>query len=111
MSTTRFRLRGIRVRPVRVSPVTEGGMTLPSTGPLQTFGLNGRSRGYVNQCRRLGAVNIRDDGTAVVITAGVSKSGSSDEVSSSAEWLFENDWQPGPDRFCGLLGQFQTRKQ
>ena len=101
----------MRVRPVRVSPVTEGGMTLPSTGPLQTFGFNGRSRGYVNQGRRSGAVNIRDDGTAVVIAAAVSKSGSSNETSSSAEWQFENDWLPDPDRFCGLLGRFQTGKQ
>ena len=86
-------------------------MTLPSTGPLQTFGLNGRSRGYVNQCRRSGAVNIRAEEVAVVIAAAVLKSGSSDEVSSSAEWEFENDRLFGPDRFCGLLGQFQTGKQ
>ena len=75
------------------------------------FGLNGRNRGYVNQCRRSGAVNMRAEQAAVVIAAAVSKSGSFDEVSSSVEREFENDWPSGPDRFCGLLGQFQTGKQ
>lgn len=46
-----------------------------------------------------------------MIAAAVSKSGSSNEVSSSAEREFENDWLPDPDRFCGLLGRFQTGKQ
>jgi len=60
-------------------------MTLPSTGPLQTFGFNGRSLVYVNQFRRSGAVDIWVEEAAVVIAAAVSKIGWSDEVSSSAE--------------------------
>ena len=110
MSTTSDRLRGIRVRPVRVSTVTEGGMTLPSTGPLQTFGSNERSRAYVTQCRRSGAVNICAEETAVVIAAGLSKRSWSVELSSSGESLSAATDGMAPGRFCGLLGQFQTGK-
>ena len=85
MSTTRERLRGIVARPVRVDTVTKGGMTLPSIGPLQMFGLGGRSRAYVTQCRRSRAANIRDVTTAVAIAAAPSKSSVADQVSSSEE--------------------------
>jgi hypothetical protein len=85
MSVTNARLRAIPIRPARVVAVAQGGMILPSDGPLPMFGLSGRSRRYVIQCRRSGAGNIGDEATAVVTVSALSKSRSAVEVSSSDE--------------------------